>query len=663
MKKFVLLSVMVALTILAFTFSLTFTEHAAFADTSADWSVSGNSSSLTMNEDGSYQFAPGSVFTYNKNVDMENEGIAMTFGIEGVFNRQDSWFALLIQSESGQEIGEYRGFNYQFKPVSNQAVSGGSLSAYQSVYALGLKEGGNIPRYVNTITTTEIETRETPTRFEFSVYQVDGTFIVNFGLDTFTFPMSLPEIDLSSMRVSFIFGGADVLNSEMRVKMIEFGPAMNNGYFNHATVAEPDDAGGVRISERTKQQGKIMYPVALNSEKEIVVNFKINEAPGYFIGDNIDAWFGIFLTAAPNSALPGSATVGVILRAHEDVGGGRKIIGGQFFKSGVYAGGFAAGVTTKPGNEFDSLTFLFKEGKVEFLLEGTTVSVGEIDRTGISFPDEVAYISFAFFDDQPASIIHYNEYHEEIGREANPDVKYWEVTLGEIIEIGTPVVESNKKYNIYGGIDPVISVRLYSSTFVRLQVEEGDEYVDVPADKYSLKFSDDILQIIFTNEYAKSILDTPKSFRLWTESEKEEYNNVCTDFSATIVEANAAEVKVNRGVYDDKLYNDVKLSFELHDDAFVEIVGSGIQKSDYFYNPVTGNLYIKREYLKTLSEGDYDFTVIFEYSSHDVEITRLGEEETEKTGCGANLAQKSIMAALFLSLCGIALIKMRRKKV
>ena len=662
MKKYKILGLFVGLALLVpfapkwaepQSFALS-SSRSAVAEPSAIWTAT-SADALTENEDGSYIFAPGAAFHYGKDVDLAGEGVSMRFGIEGTFSRQDTWFALLIQSQNGDEIGAYRGFNYQFKPVSNQAVSDGSLSAYQSVYGIGLREGGTTPKYINTIKTTEIETRETPTVFNFSIFQTDGTFIVSFGQDTFTYPMNLPEIALTKMKVSFIFGGNDALDSNMRIRLYNFGSALEGGFFHHASESYPMEEGGVRIVENTKRQGKIMYPVSLNSGKDISVKFKINQAPGYFIGDNIDAWFGIMLTSSPNSALPGSATVGVILQAHADAGLGRKVIGGQFFKLGAFAGGFSVGVTTKAEDEYDELRISFRDDKILFELEGTTISRGEISADGVSFPDGKAYLSFGFHDNQPASNIEYNEYHEEIGREPNPNVKYWDVIIADISETGTPTVSTDKKYNIYGGEKATVPVRLYGSTFARLLVQKEDEYVNLPAGALGIQQKGDILYLNFSHEYAKSILNEPTVFRLVTESVNPLYNNVNTDFTATMVEADVAVPKTTRGTFDPTLYNDVKVSFDIRDDELVSVTGTGINRSNYFFNPLTGNLYIKREYLKTLSAGTYEFNVNFEFSSHTVVVETLEAPKDEKSGCNG-CDKGSSASILALTAAGAVLL-------
>lgn len=591
----------------------------ASAETVAEWTAIGTNNA--SQENGGTKFRPGGVYRHTGNIDLENEGFSMSMAVGGEFRREDSWFAVTLSHEYSSAIGEYGGVNIQFKPVSTQAVGAGSMPAYVSLYTLGTAEGGSSASSLATVNASEIAERETPYEFQFSIFLKDGTWIVNYGIDTYTYRWNYAGLDLSNLKASLVFGGADVLQSDMNVTVNSFGSAEADGLLIHAAEAAESD-GGVRITESAKRQGKIFYPVALSADREISVKFKINSAPGWQVNDGLDAWMAISLTSSPNAALPGSATFSTIIRAHEDLQNGIKHIGGFFFFNGKDAGGFSQGVNTRPMTEYNELMYKVKDGKITVTLSGETSRSKEVEIGAGAFPQGKVYVSLAFHDAQFASIIEKNEFDEEIGRRPNPDVSYWDVTIGEISEYGAPSVQADgKRINVLDGGRIRIPVELCGGSVQSFARYNGQEFETVSVSDYAVSENGKSAVIVLTEDFTNSLGLGTHTFRIVSSHPIAEYDGLQTDFTVTLVEAERAEVKTGSGTYRATERNDVKFSFALNDDVFVSLNGYGVTSGDYFYNPVTGNLYLKREYCKNLTAGEYKFDVVFEFSESTVSLS------------------------------------------
>ena len=179
---------------------------------------------MTQTDDG-VNFRPGGTYRYSEPIDLENEGFSMSMTVGGEFRREDSWFAVMLTNEYSSQIGEYGGVSFQFKPVSTQGVESGSMPAYVSLYTLGTAEGGSSASAIATVDASEIPERETPYTFNFSVFLKDGTWIVAYGIDTYTYTWSYAGLDLTQLKASLVFGGADADTTDMNVTLKSFGAA------------------------------------------------------------------------------------------------------------------------------------------------------------------------------------------------------------------------------------------------------------------------------------------------------------------------------------------------------------------------------------------------------------------------------------------------------
>lgn len=628
----------------------------------AAWSAVGENNS-TATEEG-VNFRAGGVYRYGSEIDLENNGFSVSMTVEGNFRREDSWFALTLASEYSSAIGEYRGLNVQFKPVSTQGAAAGSMPAYVSLYTLGTAEGGSSAAALATVNASDIPEREVPYVFHFSVFYEDGTFIINYGIDTFTYRWNTAGLDMTALKASLFFGGADAATTDMNVTVRSFGEAKSGDYLVHASSSAAQTEG-MRIAESAKRQGKIFYPVPLSADKEIAVEFLINEAPGWYVNDRTDAWFGIFLTSSPNAALPGSATFATIIRAHEDMGNGIQHIGGAFFFNGTDKGGFSAGVNTKPAGEMNRFLYRIENGQITMTLEGATSRTQTVEIDAGAFPEGVAYLSFAFNDNQRANIVETNDLGEEIGRIPNPDVKYWDITLGKVAQFGAPsVLVDGCRVNTLGGERVRIPVRLYGGQIARLERRGLSGYEQIPVNEYAVRTVGDEATILFTEAFSERIGLGEHAFRLTTSHSAAAYNGLQTEFTVELVEAQPAQVACGAGTYSHSARNDVKYSFVLKDDAFVKLEGNSLKPSDYFYNPVTGNLYLKREYCKNLAEGEYEFAVQFEFTSATLRLVVEEGAAPAKHSDGQILLWCGIAAGVVLAAAGvgIAVIAVKKKK-
>ncbi len=627
------------------------------------WTADGTNN-MTETEEG-VNFRPGGTYRYSESVDLENEGFSMSMTVDGEFRREDSWFAVMLTKEYSSQIGEYGGVSIQFKPVSTQGAQSGSMPAYVSLYTLGTAEGGTSASSLATVDASDIPQRETPYTFNFSIFLKDGTWIINYGLDTFTYTWSYAGLDLSDLKASLVFGGADAATTDMNVTLTSFGGAQTDGFMLHAAQAEAD-GDGVRIRETSKRQGKVFYPVALSSDKEISVKFKINSAPGWYVNDNgFDAWFAVSLTSSPNAALPGSATFSTILRAHENISEDVKHIGGFFFFNGTDMGGFSEGVNTKPGGEYNELIYKVEDGAVTVTLTGAMTRTQTVQIGANAFPQGVAYLSFAFHDVQEASIIETNEFGEEVGRYPNPEVSYWDVTLGEISEYGAPTVAvDGRRVNVLGGGRVRIPVALYGGSIDTLEYAAEDGFSEVPVTDYAVTADGDEAVIVLTDEFTRRLGLGEHTFRLNTSHPIAAYDGLQTEFAFTIVEAETASVAAGEGTYRTSAYNDVKYSFTLRDDTFVALDGYGVTAGDYFYNPVTGNLYLKREFCKGLVAGEYEFDVEFEFGTDKLTLTVVNDAPTGEAGMSDALIISLSVAggAIVLAAIAVAVVLVVRKK-
>ena len=579
---------------------------------------------MTQTDDG-VNFRPGGTYRYSEPIDLENEGFSMSMTVGGEFRREDSWFAVMLTNEYSSQIGEYGGVSFQFKPVSTQGVESGSMPAYVSLYTLGTAEGGSSASAIATVDASEIPERETPYTFNFSVFLKDGTWIVAYGIDTYTYTWSYAGLDLTQLKASLVFGGADADTTDMNVTLKSFGAAKQDGLMLHAARAE-EDGGGIRIRETSKRQGKAFYPVTLSPDKEISVKFRINQAPGWTVNDGLDAWFCISLTSTPNAALPGSSTFSTIIRAHEQRPTAYDHIGGFFFFNGADMGGYDQGVDTKDKTDktqYNELIYKIGERTMTVTLVGNNMErTKTLDIGANAFPEGVAYLSFAFHDAQEASVTDRNEFGEEIGRHPNPEVKYWDVTIGGISEYGAPTVQADGgRVNILGGGRVRIPVELFGGAIESLEYEKDGAFQTVSVSDYAVTQEGEEAVIVLTDTFAQTIGLGEHTFRLTTSHPMDAYNDLQTPFTVTFVEAETADVTAGGGTYRASANNDVKYSFTLRDDAFLSLEGYGITASDYFYNPVTGNLYLKREFCKDLVAGEYDFKVNFEFSEGAISLT------------------------------------------
>ena len=606
------------------------------------------------------------IYRYSETIDLENGGFTAAINVNGNFRREDTWFAFLLQSEYSDAIGKYKGVNVQFKPVSTQGVKAGEMPAYISTYNVGSAEGGGTAKDVATVRCSDIAERETPYCFNFSIFVSDGVFVVAYGIDSYTFDWSLAGVELNRLKLSLIFGGADSQTTDMAVTLKKAGEAAGNRFLAHACEMTEEADGGTKITESAKRQGKIFYPVALSATKEISVKFKINSAPAWFVNDNTDAsWFGIMLSSSPNVCLPGSATVGTIIRAHELMGNGTMHVGGQFFYNGAYVAGYPTGTNLKRNGEYTEFIYSFGENEITMTLIGENERTATIPVDGASFVSGKAYLSFAFNDDRIASIIEYNEFGEEISRKPDPDVTYWDVTIGEIAEYGSPVCEADgKNVNLRGGQRVRLPIKLYGGEISEFGIVKNGVYEKIAANRYAVRKEGDIAALIFTDGLTKETGLGEKTYRIYTKHLRQKYNGIATDFTANFVDAVCAEIRVGEGVYEESSPSDVKFSFAVNDDVFTGIEGYGIEKNDCFYNPLTGNLYLKREYLKNLSQGNYTFIVKFEYTNLEIILNyvpdrQYGEPDNEqKSGCGGLLNRSAagyILSVTFMF--GIVLTK------
>lgn len=631
------------------------------------WTADGTNN-MTNTEAG-VNFRPGGTYRYSEPIDLENEGFSMSMTVGGEFRREDSWFALMLTKEYSSEIGEYGGVSIQFKPVSTQGVESGSMPAYVSLYTLGTAEGGSSASSLATVNASDIPERETPYTFNFSIFIKDGTWVIGYGIDTYTYTWSYAGLDLSDLKASLVFGGADVSTTDMNVTVTSFGSALKDGLMVHAAEAEPD-GDGVRIRETSKRQGKVFYPVTLSSDKEISVKFKINNAPGWYVNDNgFDAWFGISLTSSPNMALPGSSTFSTIIRAHEKISDTVQHIGGFFFLNGADIGGFSEGVNTRPQgtgeDEYNELIYKIEDGAITVTLTGATSRTQTVQIGSNVFPQGVAYLSFAFHDAQYASIIERNEFGEEIGRHPNPDVSYWDVTLGEISEYGAPTVQADgKRVNTVGDEHVRIPVELYGGSIQTLEYETEDGFSQISVSDYAVTADGDNAVIVLTDGFTQRLGLGEHTFRLTTSHPIAAYDDLQTTFTVTFVEAETADVAAGSGTYRASAYNDVRYSFTLRDDTFVALSGYGVTASDYFYNPVTGNLYLKREFCKNLVAGEYEFDVEFEFGTGKLSLTVVNDAAPEGEG-GADVLVISLSVAggvLVLAAVAAVVIVVCKKK-
>lgn len=627
-----------------------------------DWSAVGENNMTTTDE--GVNFRPGGVYRYAKEIDLENDGFSVGMTVQGNFRREDSWFALTLASEYSSAVGEYRGLGVQFKPVSAQGAAAGSMPAYVSLYTLGTAEGGSSASALATVNASDIPEREVPYVFHFSVFYEDGTFIINYGIDTFTYRWNTAGLDMTALKASLFFGGADADTTDMNVTIRSLCEARTGDYLVHASSCEAK-TDGVRVAEAAKRQGKIFYPVPLTAEKEIAVEFEINDAPGWYVNNSTSAWFGIFLTSSPNAALPGSATFATIIRAHEDMGNGVRHIGGGFFFNGADKGGFPAGVNTKPAGEKNRFIYRIENRQITMTLEGATSRTQTVAIDAGAFPEGVAYLSFAFDDNQRANIIETNDLGEEIGRIPNPDVKYWDVTLGRIAQYGAPsVAVDGGRVNTLGGERVRIPVRLYGGTIAKIELRGGAGYEEIPVNEYAVRTVGDEAFIVFTEAFSQRVGLGEKNFRLTTSHSVSAYHGMQTEFTVTLVEAQTAQVSVGTGTYNARERNDVKYSFVLKDDSFVELAGNSLKPSDYFYNPVTGNLYLKREYCKNLAEGEYEFAVKFEFASATLRLSVEGGTPTQGQDNKKIALWCGVAAGIAAALAGVgvAVVLIQRKK-
>lgn len=636
----------------------------AQAQTQGQWTATGTDR-MTVTDEG-VNFRPGGTYRYSEPIDLENDGFSMSMTVGGEFRREDSWFAIMLTKEYSSSIGEYGGISVQFKPVSTQGVESGSMPAYLSLYTLGTAEGGSSASLLATVEASDIPERETPYTFNFSIFLKDGTWIISYGIDTYTYTWNYAGLDLSDLKASLVFGGADAGTTDLNVTVKSFGSAQTDGFLLHAAQAETD-GDGVRICETSKRQGKIFYPVALSADKEISVKFKINSAPGWYVNDNgFDAWFAISLSASPNTALPGSATFSTIIRAHENISDEIKHIGGFFFFNGMDMGGFSEGVNTKPKDSYNELIYKIEDGAITVTLTGERSRTQTVEIDANAFPEGVAYLSFAFHDAQRASIIETNEFGEEIDRYPNPDLSYWDVTLGEISEYGAPTIPlDGKRVNVADGNRVRIPVQLFGGTIESLEYYDGAAFSEVSVSDYALSEEGDNAVIVLTDAFTQKLGLGEHTFRLLTSHPIAEYDARSTQFTITIVEAQIAQVAVGAGTFRSSAYNDVKYSFALHDDAFVALEGYGISSSDYFYNPVTGNLYLKREFCKNLVAGEYEFDAVFEFTQGKLSLTIVNDGATD--GNNGNdalvIALCSAGGAIVLAAAVVlAVLLVRRKK-
>lgn len=627
-----------------------------------DWVAVGENK-MTTTEEG-VNFRAGGVYRYAKEIDLENNGFSVGMTVQGNFRREDSWFAITLASEYASAVGEYRGLNVQFKPVSTQGAAAGSMPAYVSLYTLGTAEGNSSASALATVNASDIPEREVPYEFHFSVFYEDGTFIINYGIDTFTYRWNTAGLDMTSLKASLFFGGADAATTDMNVTVRSFGEAKTGDFLVHASSSAAE-TGGMRIAETAKRQGKIFYPVPLTAEKEIAVEFQINGAPGWYVNDGTDAWFGIFLTSSPNAALPGSATFATIIRAHEDMGNGVQHIGGAFFFNGTDKGGFSAGVNTKPAGEMNRFIYRIENGRITMTLEGATSRTQTVEIDAGAFPEGIAYLSFAFNDNQRANIVQTNDLGEEIGRIPNPDVKYWDVTLGTVAQFGAPSVPvDGGRINTLGGERVRIPVQLYGGSILKLERRVGAGYEEIPVNEYAVRTAGDEATIIFTEAFSERVGLGEHSFRLTTSHSVAAYHGLQTEFTVTLVEAQPAQVACGAGTYRAVERNDVKYSFLLKDDSFLGLEGNSLKPSDYFYNPVTGNLYLKREYCKNLAEGEYEFAVKFEFAEATLRLNVEGGTPTKGRNNGNILLWCGIAAGavLLAAGAGVAVFSVQKKK-
>lgn len=665
MKKFVLTFLLIAVCGVCGAVALWRSPVSAYAEGQSGWASADGTA--VPQSGGVLDFGTG-VYYYDNPIDLESGGFTVSMSVKGDFRREDSWFAFLLQSEHSDAIGKYKGVNIQFKPVSTQGVNSGEMPAYISTYNVGTAEGGGMASNLATVKCASIAERETPYRFNFSLFVSDGTFVVAYGLDSYTYKWSIPGADLSKLKLSLIFGGADAGKTKMHVAVNSAGEAKSGGFFTHACEVTEED-GGTRIAESAKRQGKVFYPVALSDSKEISVKFKINTSPEWYVNDGSDAsWFGIMLSSSPNVCLPGSATVATIIRAHELTASGIGHVGGQFFYNGSYVSGYPVGTNLKSG-EYSEFIYSFGQESITMTLIGENERTQTIAVDGSAFLGGKVYLSFAFNDAAYASIIEKNEFGEEVGRTPDPDVKYWDVTIGDISEYGTPTVEADgKRINVRGGAKAQIPVRLYGGKVSALYMSGENGYDKVSASKYAVRYDGENATLLFTDSFMSELGLGEKNFRLVTSHTRADYDGAETDFSVEFADADIAAAKVSAGRYDGANPTDVKYSFTLNDDSFISLEGYGIDKSGYFYNPVTGNLYIRREYLKNLSDGEYKFTANFEFTKLDISLDYATASDSspatdgnKESGCKSSAADSTFQLAAIL-LAASAVILARRRK-
>ena len=209
-----------------------------------------------------------------------------------------------------------------------------------------------------------------------------------------------------------------------------------------------------------------------------------------------------------------------------------------------------------------------------------------------------------------------------------------------------------------------IPVELYGGSIQTLEYETEDGFSQISVSDYAVTADGDNAVIVLTDGFTQRLGLGEHTFRLTTSHPIAAYDDLQTTFTVTFVEAETADVAAGSGTYRASAYTDVRYSFTLRDDTFVALSGYRVTASDYFYNPVTGNLYLKREFCKNLVAGEYEFDVEFEFGTGKLSLTVVNDAAPEGEG-GADVLVISLSVAggvLVLAAVAAVVIVVCKKK-